>query len=230
MLKRQHMHQLSTLTAGMVHDIRNPLNGISAIMEALLTECGERVDLGDYQHHLRSQLTRLSSLLQDIQTLGTPHESEFLQQLDLVQLCRHSTNLWQRARAPQPLPSLTLQLPSHPLTISADPQKMQHALFNLLDNAARHSPPASSITLALQPLGPHWAQLSVSDEGQGITEAALPRILEPFFTTHKGSNGLGLPIVKNIVTMLEGTLEINNRDPASGVCATIRLPLVDYTP
>jgi signal transduction histidine kinase len=70
----------------------------------------------------------------------------------------------------------------------------------------------------------------VIDKGQGIPEPQLARIMEPFFTTHKGSSGLGLPIANAIVTMVGGSLEIHNNSPAPGVCATIRLPRASSTP
>jgi signal transduction histidine kinase len=109
--------------------------------------------------------------------------------------------------------------------VVADSQRLQQVFINLFDNAARHSPPGSEITLLIDEPEEGFCRVQVTDAGSGIQADLLPRIFEPFFTTRRGGTGLGLSIVKHIIESHGGTIEMLNNEPSPGCTVDIRLPV-----
>ena len=95
-------------------------------------------------------------------------------------------------------------------------------MTNLLDNAAKWSPPGGTVTVAL-----HDGVVTVDDEGPGIAEADLPHVFERFYRSDESrampGSGLGLSIVRQVAERHAGTVEAG-RSPAGGTRLTLRLP------
>jgi two-component system sensor histidine kinase KdpD len=123
------------------------------------------------------------------------------------------------------------EMPDTPLLVRLDFSLMQHALGNLLLNAATHTPAGTLIEVQAQ-LADEALILSVADHGLGIPPEWLPRIFEKFFrapTAPTGGSGLGLTIVKGFVEAHGGTIAVVNR-PGGGARFTIRLPQPEKAP
>ena len=109
----------------------------------------------------------------------------------------------------------------------ADPVALEQIVHNLVDNAVRalESVPAGRRRLTLE-TGTHSGHgtLVVRDSGPGIAPEALPRVLEPFFTTRQGGLGLGLALADTLAQSMEGSLHVANVEP-QGAQFTLRLPL-----
>ncbi len=124
--------------------------------------------------------------------------------------------------------TVKLALAGEAMVASVDPSQLEMALLNLVRNAADAAPPGSDITIATRPCrqdGPGSGaavEISVADQGSGMTPEVAQRALEPFFTTKplgKGT-GLGLSMVKGFVEQSNGMLELQT---AEGVGTTVRL-------
>jgi two-component system sensor histidine kinase KdpD len=110
-----------------------------------------------------------------------------------------------------------------------DPVLFEQALFNLLDNAAKHAPAGTAIRIR------SWrdseaVSLQVLDEGEGVPPGDLERIFDKFYRVQKGDQvragtGLGLAISRGFVEAMRGTLVAANRSDHSGAVFTIRLPV-----
>ena len=112
--------------------------------------------------------------------------------------------------------------------VVVDPMLVTQALSNLLVNAAQASPPEGGVTLSASLTdveGKRYLALRVTDEGQGISAAALPNLFQPFYTTKPRGNGLGLALSQNIAREHGGMIVAQNRQDRSGAEFALLLPI-----
>ncbi|MEO7499524.1 MAG: ATP-binding protein, partial [Casimicrobiaceae bacterium] len=124
---------------------------------------------------------------------------------------------------------LTAQLPAKPVYLNADPVRVDQIIGNLLANARKYSDKGGRIRLAVKRQG-GWAVLSVSDTGIGIAREDLVRIFDLFSQVDNslrshGGLGIGLTLVKRLVEMHGGTVDVQSGGLGQGSEFTVRLPL-----
>ena len=110
--------------------------------------------------------------------------------------------------------------------VKIDFRLLEHAISNLLINAALYAPPQTEIRISIKKENQEWI-LSIEDEGPGIPEASIDKIFEKFYRvpgTPTGGTGLGLSIVKSIVELHKGSVDFSNRQP-HGSRFRIHLPV-----
>jgi CheY-like chemotaxis protein len=123
--------------------------------------------------------------------------------------------------------------------VDADPVRLSQVVANLLDNAAKFTPPGGRIRLAAATDGPEhdgdhgaprWLVISVEDDGAGISLALLPRVFDQFVRGMDGPAdsglGLGLAVVKHLVELHGGTVAAHSDGPGHGSRFEVRLPIV----
>jgi len=218
---------LGQMAAGVAHEVRNPLNAILAITEALFQDIGDNPEYQPFLDHIRTQVYRLSRLMGDLLDLGKPIQPSSLHRESLSAICAAAMDLWNQT----PLSwshKVRLILPSEweDLNIMADSSKLQQVFLNLLENAAQNSPEGSEIRLVVSTPKKTTARIRVIDQGAGVPPENLQKVFEPFFTTRKSGNGLGLSIVKNIIQALGGDILMQSNDPRPGCTVDIVLPIV----
>jgi signal transduction histidine kinase len=208
------------------HEVRNPLNAILSISEALFREkeIADNPEYLPYVQHIRTQVGRLSKLMTDLLGLGNPIIPTNLHQVSLYEVCAATIELWnmsELSRTHPLVPACDGSLPY--LHVSADIGRLQQALLNLIENAAQHSPARNEIFLSIgKPVGQKVA-IQVKDFGKGIVPEKLGKVFDPFFTTRAGGTGLGLPLVKHFVESMGGEVRIWNNEPPPGCTAEIIL-------
>ncbi|MGE0918616.1 PAS domain-containing sensor histidine kinase [Trichlorobacter lovleyi] len=230
LVEAQRLEYIGQLAAGVAHEVRNPLNAILTVTEALFREEGVEGNqtLTPYIEHIRSQVVRLARLMNDLLSLGRRQQEDQLVPLALAEFCRQTVQLWQES-SPAGHRRLTLEIPPEAETVlaRADKDRLQQVLFNLLDNAGQHSPPESSISLVLDQTrvsaGERCLRLRVIDQGSGVAPGLYERVFEPFFTTRKAGTGLGLALVKQFIEQMGGMVQICNNDPEPGCTVTLQL-------
>ena len=214
------------------HEFRSPISyihrNIGAIKEHIATLSPQ--DVRDRLSKIQSQAEHLTSLLEDVLTIGKTGASntrikanlseidlkEFLHRIiDEVQSNTHNTH------------QIKLDFPFPAFLIQSDENLLRNIFVNLLTNAIKFSPGKDLVSLTVRACDQH-VQFTVRDHGLGIEEKDLPRIFEPF---HRGGNvqkikgtGLGLPIVKKAVETLGGDLEVEST-PGQGTLFTVKLNL-----
>ncbi|MDQ7786189.1 MAG: ATP-binding protein [Thermodesulfovibrionales bacterium] len=227
--QREKMKVYGQLTAGVAHEVRNPLNAILAITEALFLDLGDKPDFQSYLTHIHIQVDRLSRLMEDLLELGKPLIQSRLKKESLFDILNSAIDLWNQLP-----PSLSHKVhidvlsAQNPLYVIADNQKLQQVFLNLLENASQHSPEGSEIRMKVLQYG-STTLISVADEGTGITSENLSRVFEPFYTVRKKGTGLGLSIVKHIVEAHGGHVRIRNNDPMPGCTIEVSLPIIEET-
>jgi PAS domain S-box-containing protein len=221
------MKLLGQMAAGVAHEVRNPLNAILAITEALFQDIGDNPDYQPFLDHIRTQVDRLSRLMGDLLDLGKPIQSSSLHMEYLPAICAATLDLWQQTPLSQSR-RVRLSLPPEQdaLNVMADSSKLQQVFLNLLENAAQHSPEGSEIRFVVSTPKKTTARICVIDQGTGVATENLQKVFEPFFTTRKRGNGLGLSIVRNIIQALGGDIMIRNNEIPPGCIVEIILPVV----
>ena len=113
--------------------------------------------------------------------------------------------------------------------VAADPQRLEQVLFNLVVNAIKYNESGGSVTVACAEPAPGKVRISVADDGPGIPPEMLPRLFTPYDrlgaekTAEKGI-GLGLPISKSLVEVMEGELDVDSK-PGVGTTFWVDLPV-----
>ncbi|MBD0334237.1 MAG: response regulator [Cyanobacteria bacterium Co-bin13] len=137
-------------------------------------------------------------------------------------------DLGKRGDAPEASSRLPLSI--SPLQVAGDSTRLQQVFWNLLSNAVKFTPAGGRVEVRLEPIG-QYAQITVSDTGEGISPAVLPRIFDYFrqadsTTTRKfGGLGLGLAIVRHLVELHGGIITAESPGEGQGATFTVRLPL-----
>jgi len=200
--RAQHFLLLGRLAASVSHEIRNPLSAITLHVELLQEEMRQPSPnsaevLAQSFTEITSQLGRLHDLVQDYLSLARVATIERTLQ-DLGTAIETWAHEWQPLAAAQ---GVTLQLEG--LTDLGQAvfhvNTLRRVVLNLVHNALEAMPQGGTLTLAAQGTATH-VQLHVRDTGNGISAAQLPHIFEPLYTTKLEGTGLGLYIVREIIT------------------------------
>jgi two-component system sensor histidine kinase HydH len=168
------------------------------------------------------EVSRLNRIVNEVLDFARPIQFE-LAPVDVNQLCRAC------ASAAQAGPGAAIDLDLDPAlpAITSDGERLRGALVNLLVNARQAAEtgaaPTQSVHLETRHVDRH-VSIRIVDRGAGIEPADVPRVFDPYFTTKRGGTGLGLPIAKNIVEGLGGTIALAS-EPAGGTTILIHLPV-----
>lgn len=224
------MEIIGQLAGGVAHEVRNPLNAILSISEALFQEEGiaGRTEYREYIEHIRTQVNRLSKLMTDLLGLGKPSRSADIRPVPLERLCANTIRLWKVTKLAQDYPvTFTCDGAAEQPWVFADSMRLQQAILNLMDNAAQCSPKGSGISLHIVRDSQQTITLRIQDSGVGIAQEKLERIFEPFFTLRTKGTGLGLTLVKHFIESMGGEITIRNNEPAPGCTAELILNLAE---
>ena len=219
--QRERLSSLGRLSAVVAHEIRNPLMNIRSAVRALHHDSAPAVV--EAAHSIDEEVRRLDRVITGVLDFARPIQF-FLADADLVEICRDAAAA---AGVEGDAARVTLELPSEPVAIVTDVDRLRAVLVNVLANAqqavAARQPRAPGRIVLSVAFSPGWRRIAITDNGCGIAAADLPRLFEPFFTTRPTGSGLGLPIARNIVEGLGGTITIDSR-PDAGTRVSMDFP------
>jgi signal transduction histidine kinase len=227
MSHRERLSSLGRLSTVIAHEVRNPLMIIKAALHSLRQRDLSADAVREAAADIDGEVVRLNRIVNEVLDFARPIQFE-LAPTDLNALCRDSA----AAAAAAPGPAIDLDLdPSLP-RVATDAERLRLALVNLLVNARQavdgDPPGGPRVCLSTRAAG-GTISILVADTGSGIASADLSRVFEPYFTTKRGGTGLGLPIAKNIVDGLGGTIAVASA-PGRGTQIRIELPRGEAAP
>jgi signal transduction histidine kinase len=232
LLNTRRFEAIGQIAGGVAHEVRNPLNAILTITEALFKEkvIEANPEYEPYIRHIRTQVNRLVHLMNDLLDLGRTIPTTNLQPLPLYELCRETVDLWKSTGLSKNRRGLlSSDNDNISIKVLADGLKLQQVFFNLLENAGNHSLGGDSIMIRLTQdtagLPEGMAAVQVIDQGTGIPEDKLSHVFEPFYTDRKGGTGLGLALVRHFIESMGGSVRIWNNSPPPGCTVEVCIPL-----
>jgi PAS domain S-box-containing protein len=226
--RSETMAVLGSVVGGVAHEVRNPLFVMSSVLDAFENRFGDRPEFRPYLPMLRSELSRMTELMQSLRDFGKPARLEPLPG-DLLHTVREAFALC-RPLAEQHQVKLVAEGGTGSNPVPFDHHQLAQALKNVIENAVQHAPDGSSVVVTVAPFsheGAPWVRLTICDRGPGFSAADLPKVTEPFFSRRKGGTGLGLAIVSRIIEGHDGRLRLGNRLDG-GAEVEIALPALDH--
>jgi signal transduction histidine kinase len=232
--QKDRLSSLGRLSTVVAHEIRNPLMIISAALSTLRRRDPRDNDVREAIADIDGETRRLNRLVTEVLDFARPMRFEF-GTADLNEICRRSVAA---AWTGSTLDAVHLDLDERLPAVTTDAERLRTAFVNILSNA-RHaveavapSPSgASSVAVAETPTvsvrtrrSGDRVEVTIQDQGTGIAAEDMAHIFDPYFTTRRAGTGLGLPISRNIIEGLGGTIRVRSTR-GSGTEISIDLPL-----
>ncbi len=217
------------LVADASHELRTPVTSLRTNIELLLEH--EHLDPEERRRMLSDvveQTEELTALVGDlIEVARGDLPAGPAEDVRLDQVVGEAVR-----RAERNFPQVSFETRLAPALVEGMPDRLSRVINNLLDNAARHSPPDGAIEVSAHPVADE-AVVCVRDHGDGVAEADLPHVFDRFYrgasSRGRQGSGLGLSIVRQVVQQHGGSVSAENA-PGGGAAFTVRLPLAAQEP
>lgn len=217
--------------ATLAHELRNPMAPIRYAVALLRPDC-DPVQLGRAREMIERQSALMARLLDDLLDVSRITRNVITLRRERTELRALARDALEVARASEEGQQrlFTLELPEEDLYADADPARLTQVLGNLLSNAIKHTQAGGNIRVQLRRDGAD-VRIEVSDDGTGIAPEMLPRIFDLFTQVHpelkvtKGGLGIGLAVVKRLVELHGGRVEVHSDGPGRGAHFSVRMPL-----
>lgn len=227
--RAESLASLTTMVAGVAHEIKNPLGAMGIYVQLMKRELETKGSLSDdpglsYVSVLEDELSRLNKTVVDFLFAVRPITLE-LETVDPQEVCEEVLNFLQpefekehiriRKRFGKGLPSIEL-----------DVRLFKHLLLNLLQNSIAAIESPRLITITTQEKGQEY-QIMVSDTGKGISPDVIDKIFEPYYTTRDTGTGLGLTMVYKIVQEHGGNISVDSSTRGTTITCSFPVPTGD---
>jgi signal transduction histidine kinase len=201
---------MQTMSAGLAHEVRNPLNAAKLQLELLERRLHRQSDdprLTEPTELAQKEIERLTALLNEFLVFARPPELH-PEEHDIVAIVRQVVDL-ERIAAERRRATLELDPEPAHLLAEVDAAKLHQLVLNLVRNACEAVSAGGHVRVSVR-VSPEDAhcQIRVTDDGPGIPEHVRTRIYEPFFSTKEGGTGLGMSIVHSLVSLHGGAIDL----------------------
>lgn len=218
--RAERLAALGRLSAGVAHEIRNPLAGIRTTAEVLKSRLAVHPELVPFAEVILEESQRLDRIVGSLLQFAKPSEPR-MEQVDFSALLDRALQLASGSAAEHRV-HLRRSEPQGRALPLADRDQMLQVLLNLVLNGIEATPPLGAVTVTLT--GPSSARggevvCRIEDGGDGVPRSIRDRVFDPFFTTKPGGTGLGLSISENIVRRHGGSIRLEQ--PEGGAHAAI---------
>jgi len=221
LIQSEKLAAIGQLTAGIVHDVKNPFAVIMGMAEVLAED--ETLD-PEVLHGLktiRESAVKGNNIVSDLLKFARQSQPE-MRYLDMCETVNAAIRLTAYLTRRY---NFTTSLPEKPLMMVYDAQQIEQVLINLIHNAVQAMPNGGALHISLEDLG-ETARIRIKDTGCGIEPEAMKRIFDPFFTTKSEGEGtgLGLSVSYGIISTHRGQIQVES-EVGKGSVFTILLPI-----
>ncbi len=232
LLHSQKLAAIGELSAGIAHEINNPLAIIyqeadwtrRLLKKSALADSPELEEISESLGQINQQVNRCKEIIQNLLNFARKREP-VIQAVEINRLIEDMAVLVEKTSKYRNIAMVRQYQPDIPLIMS-DPPQLRQIILNLLNNATHAIDHDGTITITTCPAGPEDLEIAISDTGCGIPPENLEKIFDPFFTTKpegKGT-GLGLAICHRLVVNLGGQISVASQ-VNQGTTFTMKLPL-----
>ena len=205
--QKEEMARLGAMSAGIAHEIRNPLASIKGSFDLLHSELQLTSDQGRLAEIIKRETERLNKTITDFLAYArTPAPK--LESLDLAVVISETVSLIRNSPELKAAHSIETQLT--PVTRQVDGSMMRQVFYNLASNAFRAMPDGGKLTIRLETRG-RFARIQFEDTGQGMDEDQMKQLFVPFYSKFSYGTCLGLPIVYQIINAHNGTMTVKSQ-------------------
>lgn len=220
-LQSEKLAALGHLSAGMAHEIRNPLNSIILFVQILKSGIDNDAEMISYTEKITQEVERIDDIL--VKVLATSKRSPFkLRSVSLTEVIDDVLQRFEEQITAQEV-KLVKQYQASPPAILADSDELSQVFSNLFANALFEMSSGGELRVVLEH-DTEQLRVKVSDTGGGIPQEYLKQIFDPFFTTKQKGTGFGLSVVLRIVKTYNGRIDVVS-EPGKGTRFDLFLPL-----
>jgi len=223
MLRQENLAAMGRMTAGIAHEIRNPLGiirGAGQHLQRVLADHGIEDEIVDF---IPEEVDRLDHILAGYLAFGT--EAEVTNEVfNLAEVVSRTLSLMQDDLQNKKIDLKREYKGDAIFAVAGDPRRLQQVILNLLINARDAMPNGGMITVTMA-VEAEIVRVSLADEGVGLSPAQNEKLFEPFWTDKEKGSGLGLAMSLRIMEDMGGGLQLNNRSDGEGAVAEFWLPM-----
>jgi signal transduction histidine kinase len=220
MMRLDRLASLGKLSAGIAHEVRNPLTGISLLLDDLHDNAALVAGDQNMIKKALAEIERVERLISALLNYSSPVRADF--RMGDLNTVVNDTVLLMRRQCERLKVILKVESDA-PIHFCFDPEKIKQALMNLTRNALEAMPGGGILRISTS-VEEEYVMLRVFDNGSGISAKSLPLIFEPFFTSKGAGTGLGLSITQRIVEEHHGQISVESC-PEVGTIFTLKLPI-----
>jgi two-component system sensor histidine kinase HydH len=221
MKRAERLSALGQLSAGLAHEIRNPLASIDGATAVLQREPRSEERRAEFLQIIQKECRRLNRLLTNFLSFAKPSAPEY-RTIAVEQLLDSVITLAENANRGNAI-VLRKQIPENAPAVEGDPEQLAQVLLNLTINAMQAMPEGGEILISSY-RDERYVAIEVRDQGCGVSHGDLERIFDPFFTTKGSGTGLGLAVAHQIIQQHGGVLTAR-RNPDRGMTFSLQMPL-----
>jgi signal transduction histidine kinase len=222
MQKMENLATIGKTVSGIAHDMKTPLVAIAGFSGRILRKLGADDPNREKLAIIYQEAQRLENMVKDMLEYARPLNLS-RSPADVNGIIQESIAIV-KAMAGEKQITIESRLSSNIAPVDLDPMKMKQVFINLLTNAVQASPPGESVFIS-SVCEEERTIIDITDHGPGISADQKENIFTPFFTTKKEGIGLGLIMVKNIVSAHGGEVQFfDNPPPETGVTFRVILP------
>ncbi|MFE4572794.1 ATP-binding protein [Paenibacillus chitinolyticus] len=205
-LKRsEKLSLVGQMSAGMAHELRNPLTIISGFLQLSRKQAPD----APYLAMMSSEVNRMNEIIDDFLLLSKPVNSRF-DRHEVLPLLRETLQLFDNQRKEAGVSAILEEEGAIP-KIDCDPNQLKQVFINMVKNAIEAMPEGGLLHITVSALPKNKVGIRFADQGKGIEPGHLTRIGEPFFTTKENGTGLGLMVSNKIIENHAGILRVSSR-------------------
>jgi len=222
--RAERLSALGRLSAGLAHELRNPLSAIEGAFEIIVRPELDPERREEFVALIKKELARLNGMLNHFLEFArpqTPRRRPTVVRSLMQEICSLTSDSISAKGV-----AIRCRESDFPVTmVSLDPDQIKEAILNMVINASEAMPAGGTIELSAAREADAIA-INVKDEGVGVPEDHLPHVFDPFYTTKPNGTGLGLSIAHQIMEQHGGRIEVN-RNPDRGMTFSLFFPLTE---